>query len=138
MSIKLDTPELKYTTTQGSVYACEYHIIWCTKFRRQCLSVEMQSRLKELVLERQADYGYNIRAIETMSDHIHLLISIDPIHAISRTIGRIKGYTAKVLREEFPRLKRMPCLWTRSKFVASTGDVTLDVIRAYVEAQKGV
>ena len=62
--------------------------------------------------------------------------SIDVTESISTVIGRIKGYTAKVLREEFPVLTRMPCLWTRSKFVASTGGVTLGVLKQYIEDQK--
>ena len=54
-------------------------------------------------------------------------------------ISRIKGYTSKILREEFPELKtRLPNLWTRSRFVASTGGVTLRVLKQYVENQKGV
>ncbi len=58
---------------------------------------------------------------------------------IPRRTGKIKGMTAKVLREEFPHLKsRLPNLWTRSYFVASTGGVTLQVLKEYVESQKGV
>ena len=54
-------------------------------------------------------------------------------------VGKIKSMTAKVLREEFPHLKsRLPNLWTRSYFVASTGGVTLQVLKQYVESQKGV
>ena len=50
-----------------------------------------------------------------------------------------KGIISKKLREEFPALqRRLPQLWTRSKFVASTGDVTLAALKQYVESQKGV
>ena len=74
-----------------------------------------------------------------MPDHVHLLASISPTVSVTSVIGRIKGYTAKVLRSEFPALKRrLPCLWTRSKFVASAGDVTLEVLKQYIEDQKGV
>ena len=96
----------------------------------------MQERLKTLIFDKQSDFHYAIRVTETMSDHVHILVSIDPTQSISTVIGRIKGYTAKVLREEFPILTRMPCLWTRSKFVASTGGVTLDVLKQYIEDQK--
>lgn len=136
MSIELKTPKLEYQSIRGCIYACEYHIVFCTKYRRKCLSVEMQERLKVLIFDKQSDFHYIIRAIETMSDHVHVLVSIDPTQSISTVIGRIKGYTAKVLREEFPILTRMPCLWTRSKFVASTGGVTLKVLKQYIEDQK--
>jgi len=48
-----------------------------------------------------------------------------------------KGYTSKQLREEFPELKKkLPTLWTLSKFISSVGSVTLDVVKKYIEEQK--
>jgi putative transposase len=137
--LKLETLDLKYQSTRHGVHACDYHIIWCTKYRRSVLSPEIQTRLKELILESQEQYDYQVRAVETMPDHIHLLASIPPSESVSNVISRIKGYTSKILREEYPLLeKRLPCLWTRSKFVASTGGVTLEVLKQYIENQKGV
>ena len=137
--MRLETPDLTYQNTRSSTYACEYHVIWCTKYRRTVLSAEIQARFKGLVLESEEKYGYIVRAVETMTDHVHLLISIPPTEAVGIMIGKIKGMTAKVLREEFPHLKsRLPNLWTRSYFVASTGGVALEVLKQYVESQKGV
>ena len=137
--MRLEIPNLEYQTTRYSTYACEYHIIWCTKYRRSALSEEIQARFKELVLEAQEQYGFIVRALETMPDHVHLLASIPPNISVNIMIGKIKGRTAKVLREEFPHLKsRLPNLWTRSYFVASTGGVTLQVLKQYVASQKGV
>jgi putative transposase len=49
----------------------------------------------------------------------------------------IKGYTSKILREEFPELrKRLPTLWTESKFISSVGAVTLETVKKYIEEQK--
>ncbi len=114
-------------------------MIWCTKYRRSVLSPEIQARLKALILEQQEAYPYVVREVESMPDHIHLLASIPPDISVTSVIGKIKGYTAKILRNEFPILKRrLPCLWTRSKFVASAGNVTLEVLKQYIENQKGV
>ena len=137
--MRLETPDLVYQTNRYSTYACEYHIIWCTKYRRSALSDDIQARFKELVLESQQTYGFIVRALETMTDHVHLLISIPPTENVSLMIGKIKGMTAKVLREEFSHLKsRLPNLWTRSYFVVSTGGVTLAALKQYVASQKGV
>ncbi len=137
--MKLETPVLTYQTTRSATYACEYHIIWCTKYTRSVLSADIQERFKELVTESEEKYGFKVRALETMTDHIHMLISIPPTQAVGVMIGKLKGMTAKMLREEFPHLKsRLPNLWTRSYFVASTGGVTLEALKQYVETQKGV
>ena len=53
-------------------------------------------------------------------------------------VARIKGRTSNVLNREFPELqRRLPTLWTRSKFIASVGSVSLDVVKQYIENQKG-
>lgn len=137
-SIHLAIPEHRYSSFKHGVYACEYHVIWCTKYRRPVLSAAIQNRLKELILAQQDVYGYKIRALETMPDHLHMLMSVPPNVAVTSVIGRIKGFTSKVIREEFPAMRtRLPSLWTRSKFVATTGSVTLNVLKKYVENQKG-
>ena len=67
-----------------------------------------------------------------------MLIEVPPMHSIDKSVGKIKGYTAKVLQEEYPSLKsRLPSLWTRSKFVRSCGGVTLQVIKDYIAGQSG-
>lgn len=51
---------------------------------------------------------------------------------------KIKGYTSNILRKEFSELRRkLPTLWTHSKFISSVGAVTLEVVKKYIEEQKG-
>lgn len=102
------------------------------------LDNQIQGRLKRVILDKQEDYGYQIREVETQQDHVHLLVDIPTEHSIDKVIGKIKGWTSKVLREEYPSLKsRLPSLWTRSPFVSSCGGVTLKVIKDYIENQSG-
>lgn len=46
-----------------------------------------------------------------------------PTLSPSDVMQQIKGYTSKVLREEFAELSKMPSLWTRSYFVSTDGNV---------------
>ena len=138
MPLKIANKKRDYRTTNKTTYSCQYHVIWCTKYRRKVLDTEIQDRLKQLIYDQQDEYEYNIREMETQSEHIHLLIEIPPTHSVDKIIGKIKGYTSKVLREEYPSLKsRLPSLWTRSKFVSSCGVVRLQVIKDYIEGQSG-
>ena len=138
MPLKISNKKRNYRTTKKTIYSCQYHVIWCTKYRRKVLDTHIQGRLKQLIREKQDEYGYEIREVETQAEHVHLLIEIPPRDAVDKIIGKIKGYTSKVLREEYPSLKsRLPSLWTRSKFVSSCGDVTLQVIKDYIEGQSG-
>ena len=138
MPLKIANKKRNYKTSNKTVYSCQYHVIWCTKYRRKVLETQIQGRLKQLIEEKQDEYEYQIREVETQPHHVHLLIEIPPMHSIDKIVGKIKGYTAKVLREEYPSLKsRLPSLWTRSKFVSSCGGVTLQVIKDYIEGQSG-
>jgi len=95
--------------------------------------------MKELVLEKQTEYGYSIMGMEVMPDHVHLLLDVDPRIGVNSVVARIKGYTSHELRKEFPWLKkRLPTLWTRSKFISTVGAVTLEVVQQYIANQKGV
>ncbi len=75
--------------------------------------------------------------MEIMPDHVHLLIEVDPQYGIHKAVKQIKGYSSKVLREEFQWLRvRLPTLWTNSYFVSTVGGATLEVIKQYIENQK--
>ena len=138
MPLKISNKKRQYRTTGKTIYSCQYHIIWCTKYRRKVLDTQIQGHLKQLIREKQDEYDYHIREVETQADHVHLLIEVPTMYSIDKIVGKIKGYTAKVLRAEYPSLKsRVPSLWTRSKFVSSCGGVTLRVIKDYIEGQSG-
>lgn len=137
--MELRQPSKPYHTGHNIVYSCQYHVIFCPKYRRKVLNDEVAARMKELVLTKQADYGYTIIEMAVMPDHVHLLLDVDPRAGINVVVGKIKGFTSHALRTEFPWLKkRLPTLWTRSKFIATVGAVTLDVVQQYIANQKGV
>jgi putative transposase len=128
-----------YHTNHSIVYSCRYHVIFCPKYRRPVLVDAVAARLKELVLDKQDEYGYTVLDIEVMPDHVHVLLDVDPRIGIASVVAKIKGYTSHELRAQFPWLRRrLPTLWTRSKFISSVGTVTLDVVQSYMASQKGV
>ena len=129
----------KYHSDGRMIYSCQYHVIFCPKYRRAVLEGEISERLKQLILDKEKEYGYEILEMEIMPDHVHLLLDIDPKKGIVTVVNMIKGYTSHELRKEFPTLKsRLPTLWTHSKFISSVGSVTLEVVKKYIEGQKGV
>ena len=138
MYIQIPT-EKPYHTDHSIKYSCQYHVIFCPKYRRKVLLPPLDDRLKELFLEKQEAYDYSVMAMEIMPDHIHLLLDVDPRIGIVSIVGKIKGYTSHIIRKEFPWMKkRLPSLWTRGKFIASVGSVTLAVVQNYIDSQKGV
>ena len=69
-------------------------------------------------------------------DHAHLFLNCLPTQNPSWIMKEIKGYTGRILRMEFNAISKMPNLWTRSFFVSTTGEVSSETIKKYVEMQK--
>jgi putative transposase len=139
MAIDLKNPKKKYHSEPHMVYSCMYHVIFCPKYRRKVLVPPFDKALKKLIHEKQEEYGYSVVEMEVMPDHVHLLLDVNPKIGIVDVVTKIKGYTSKVLRETYPKLKsRLPTLWTRSKFISSVGAVSLETVKKYIEEQKNV
>lgn len=129
--------EQKYKSNNNIVYSCKYHIVWCPKYRRKVLIGNVETRLKELLIETCADIEVDIIEMELMPDHVHMLIEVDPQFGVHKAIKRMKGRTSKMLRQEFPHLKtKLPTLWTNSYFVSTVGGAPLSAIKQYIENQK--
>ena len=79
-----------------------------------------------------------IHALEIMPDHVHLFVESDPTLCVAEIANRLKGFTSRVLRQEFASLRtRFPTLWSRSYFASTIGHVSAATIERYIADQKG-
>jgi putative transposase len=126
-----------YKTNNNIMYSCKYHVVFCTKYRRQVLVGGIDSRLKELISETCQEIRVDILGMEIMPNHVHLLLEVNPQFGIHKAVKAIKGRSSCVLRKEFPCLKtRIPTLWTNSYFVSTVGGAPLSIVKRYIESQK--
>lgn len=126
-----------YISSQTSVHFMGYHFVWCPKYRRKVLVEQTAIRLDELIRQKAEQLKCKIIALEIMPDHVHLFIQGKPKLSPNTLIGQIKGYTSRMLREEFKELKtKLPTLWTRSYFVSTHGHISDELIQKYIEEQK--
>ena len=94
-------------------------------------------RLEQILNGVAKDNGWQILALETMPDHVHLFVSADTRTKPEIVAKRFKGRSSHVLRKEFPELLKMPTLWTRSYFLSSAGNVSSETIQTYIKNQWG-
>ena len=124
-----------YRSKETCVFLVNYHLIWCPKRRRKVLVDRVRARLEELIRETAPELECEILALEILPDHLHLFVSATPQWAPNQLVARFKGKSSRILRQEFPLLRRMPSLWTRSFFVSTAGNVASSTIAKYIDAQ---
>ena len=125
-----------YRRKSTSVSLINTHFVWCPKYRRQVLGGPVKMRLETLIGQVAAELDCEILALEVMADHVRLFLSCPPTLAPCQIVFRVKGRSSRKLRQEFPHLRRLPSLWTRSYSVGTVGAVSADTIRHYIEMQK--
>src|SRR2546430_3598104 len=126
---------MNYQHEQHSVHLVVYHIIWCPKRRRKVLVGPVYERLEQIIREVAAEHDWQVIELAIQPDHVHLFIRANPYTLPSDIPRLIKGRSSHDLREEFSHLMRMPSLWTRSTFYSTAGQVSKEVIDAYIERQ---
>ena len=71
---------------RGYVYSLQYHLVWCTKYRKKVLQNGLDEECKKMLYEIADEYKFRIVAMEIMPDHIHLLADCKPQFYISDMI----------------------------------------------------
>jgi putative transposase len=128
----------RYSKNAGAVFSLKLHIVWCPKYRRPVLTGDIGVRLSELLHDKAAELEMTIHALEIMPDHVHLFIEFDPRRGVAEIVNRFKGYTSRILRQEFSSLRsRLPTLWSRSYYAGTVGYVSEAAIKKYIADQKG-
>jgi putative transposase len=127
-----------YRKTSHSIYDIKYHLVWITKYRKPILNQEIGKRVRELIRQICTSLDVQILKGHISKDHVHMMVSVPPYISVSKLVQSIKGRTSRKLLDEYRSLKRAfwgQHLWARGYFVATTGNVTDDVVMKYIEEQ---
>ena len=134
---KIEKNDLTYG--RGYVYSLQYHIVWCTKYRKQVLKDGLDEDIKEMLCKLAEDYSFTILAMEVMPDHIHLLLDCKPQFMISDMVKILKGNTARWLFMRRPELKRSLWgghLWNPSYCAVTVSERSREQVARYISSQK--
>ena len=133
----IDKNKLSYG--RGYVYSLQYHLVWCTKYRKKVLKNGIDTECEEMLQNLAEEYKFQILAMEVMPDHIHLLVDCKPQFYISDMIKIMKGNLARQMFLAYPELKKELWgghLWNPSYCAITVSDRSRDQVLAYIEGQK--
>lgn len=127
-------------TNANIAFQCAYHVVWCSKYRRKVIGGRMETRLKEVIVEVVEEKGAWLIELETMPDHVHLLVEVDPqlgIHKLVKAItedqvgfaGRVGAVNRRHARVRLPKLG-----WVKFR---SSGRLDGELIRSATLTREG-
>jgi putative transposase len=136
--LRYDGEMAEYRKGSHSIYTLHYHFVFIPKYRKPVLRGDVGLRVRELV--RRICQALDVEIIKghVRPDHVHLLLSAPPTLSPSRLMQAIKGKTSIQLLRDFRVLRKEfwgRHLWARGYFVATSGNVTDEVISKYIESQ---
>ena len=127
-----------YRKSAHCTYDIKYHIVWITKYRKPVITGKIAERTRELIRGTCQQNDVEIIAGHVSKDHIHLLVSVPPHLSASKLEQYLKGYSSRKLQMEYKELNKQfwgRHLWGRGYFVASSGNITDEVIVEYIKNQ---
>lgn len=127
---------MRYSSSAHTRFYHRYHVVWATKYRYKVLQGAMRERIRVIIIQTCEELGVHIVKGVLARDHIHMFLSIPPKLSLSDVMQRIKGRSSRRIQMEFPDLRKRYWgrrFWARGYFSTTSGNVTDDVIKQYLE-----
>lgn len=110
------------------------------KYRRAVINDRICARLKEIFeyIAKNPRYAITIIEFNHDKDHLHILFKSHPKSDLVAFINAYKSASSRLIKKEFPSIRQYlwrEYFWSRSYFLATTGGVTLETLKKYVENQ---
>jgi len=126
---------MDYIRDEHRVHLIVYHLIWCPKRRKPVLVNSVATDCQSLIEQKCEQHGWTVLNITVQPDHVHLFVRVYPTISAADVVKECKGLTSYELRKKYPELKKLPCMWTRSYFASTAGNVSAETIQKYIDAQ---
>ncbi|QXB95891.1 IS200/IS605 family transposase [Aeromonas sp. FDAARGOS 1406] len=130
----------KINKSRHANYVFHVHLVFITKYRKPILGDLHHASFGQCAAEVCRDFGAELKECDGEADHVHMLIEYGPTVQLSVLVNSLKAVTSRRLRNEFLDLRgaySKPVLWSRSYFAGSCGGAPLEVIKQYIQNQRG-
>ena len=121
-----------------SVFKLYYHLILVVKYRRKVFDDELCQYASERFKTIGKKYNIILEEFNHDYDHVHVLFRAHPNTDISKFINAYKSATSRMIKKEYPQIRTQlwkSMFWTKSYCLLTSGGVTTEVIREYIETQ---
>lgn len=131
----MPTTAQKLYNLDHCTYTCQYHLVWCTKYRGKVLADNyIKQELKRTFKVIAKWKGFKLLSWHIGDEHIHLYVVIPPKFSISYTMQVLKGKSSNWLKKKCPNKLPPGSLWSRGYFASTVGTNEFQ-IRNYIANQ---
>ncbi len=127
--------------TTNAVFSLQYHLITSIKYRQNVfINDDLVSDVKNIIYNIAKTFNVSIIEIECGEDHIHILFRSKPTLDITKFINIVKGHSSREIRKKYKDFLSDRLwgdnFWSSSYFLATSGNVTIDILKDYIEKQR--
>ena len=129
---------MKLRNNNHSVFAIHFHLILVVKYRRKVIDSNISNRLKEIFEYIQDNYNIVLEEWNHDIDHVHILFRSEPNTNVSKFINAYKSASSRLIKKEFPFIRTKlykEAFWSQSFCLISTGGVSIEIVKKYIESQ---
>jgi len=129
---------MKLDSNNHSVFSLYYHLVLVVKYRREVFDDKISDYIKDMFIRISEKYNIHLEEWNHDKDHVHIMFRAEPNSAISKFINSYKSASSRLVKKEFPEIKSKlwkEYFWARSFCLITTGGVSIDVLKEYIENQ---
>lgn len=134
-------PSSDFRTGRHVVYNLNAHLVFVPKYRKRAIGPRVFAVLRPAWEKVCSDFGCELREAGYEDDHAHLLVIYPPRVALSALVNSLKGVSSRMLRAaHLPEIEGKlwgKHFWSPSYCAVSCGGAPLDIVKRYVESQRG-
>ena len=122
-------------------YKLTYHLVLVVKYRKNIFTQDcIVDKLKDKIIDISKDFNVIIIDQGIDKDHMHILFESQPTLDMTKYINILKGHSSRYVRKNFKNILEKELwgdsFWSDSYYLATTGNVSLSRLKAYVDQQE--
>ncbi len=120
-------------------YNINYHLVLVTKYKKKCLSEDINKNLKITFEKLLTKWESNLLEFRGESDHIHLIFNSNPTVQPSKLVNTLKTVSSRYIRRDFKlfleKFYTEPIFWSRAYCLVSVGGEENEIVEKYIQRQ---
>lgn len=110
------------------------HCVFAVKYRKAIIQAEWDDRLHRYITGILQGNGHKLLAINSMPDHLHFFVGLDPKQSISEMMRLAKGDSSEFINKE--RFTKSKFYWQEGYGAFSNSRSQIDSVVKYIMNQK--